>query len=87
LQATRRAFERRIEFHNGIDVRIPVEGEIGFDFYHTQTFKSKRTGTKKLDDLDYQDVQAAYYKLKEHQEKELQKDGATEIKHELDLSI
>jgi DNA polymerase family A len=87
LQASREASRRRIKFHNGIEVEIPWEGEIGFDFYHTQTLKSKRTGTKKLDDLDYQDVQVAYYKLKEHQEKELQTDGATETKHELDLSI
>lgn len=70
IQETKEAFNRNITFPNGITINIPVEGEIGFDFYHTQTFKSSRTKTKKLEDLSYQDVQSAYYALKEHQEKE-----------------
>lgn len=86
MQATKKAFERTIRFHNGIEVQIPVEAEIGYDFYHTETFKSRRTGTKKLDDLSYQDIQAAYYKLKEHQQKELENASST-TEHELDLSI
>lgn len=69
LQATKKAFDRRIQFHNGIELTIPVEGEIGYDFNDSVTFKS-RSGSKKLEDLSYQDVQAAYYKLKEQQEKE-----------------
>ena len=87
LALTRAAFERRIKFHNGIEVEIPVEGEIGFDFYHTVSFKSKQTGTKKIEDLSYQDVQAAYYKLKEHQEAELIKDAATQTEYKLDLCV
>jgi len=59
-------------------INIPVEGEIGFDFNYTVALKSSKTGTKKLEDISYQDVQAAYYKLKEHQEKELSKDAAAE---------
>jgi len=70
IQATKRAFDRRIRFHNGIEVQIPVEGEIGYDFYHTESFKSSKTKTKNLNDISYTDVQAAFYKLQEHQEKE-----------------
>jgi DNA polymerase family A len=86
LQATKAAFDRRIRFHNGIEVQIPVEGEIGFDFYHTEALKSIRTKSKKLDDISYQDLQAAYYKLKEYQEKELT-DAATKTEHELDIGV
>jgi hypothetical protein len=85
VQATKEAFNRRIRFHNGIEVQIPVEGEIGYDFDFTVALKSRGTGTKKLDDISYQDLQASYYKLKEHQEKELTKDGTTQTQHELDL--
>jgi hypothetical protein len=87
LQETKKAFKRRIRFHNGIELEIPVEGEIGFDFHHTVSFKSRDKGTKKLEDITYQDVQAAYYKLKEHQEVERIADAAKEIKPELDLVV
>jgi DNA polymerase I-like protein with 3'-5' exonuclease and polymerase domains len=32
LQKTQRSFDRRIVFHNGIEVNIPVEAELGYDF-------------------------------------------------------
>ncbi len=74
LQNTIKAFDRPITFANGITVKIPVEGELGFDFNSTVTFKSSRTKTKKLTDISYQDVQAALYKIQEANEAELQKD-------------
>jgi hypothetical protein len=84
LQATKEAFNRRIYFHNGIHLQIPVEGEIGFDFHHTVSFKNKQSGSKKLEDLNYQDVQIAYYKLKEYQEQERIADAAKETVSKLD---
>ena len=86
MQVTKAAYSRRIVFHNGIEVEIPVEGEIAFDFYNTVTIKA-RNGSKKLEDITYQDVQAAYYKLKENQEKERQSDAATQTQHELDQQL
>lgn len=74
LQNTITAFDRPITFRNGITINIPIEGELGFDFNHTVTFKSNRTKTKKLTDISYQDVQAALYKIQEANEVELQKD-------------
>lgn len=83
LQVTRESFNRRIQFHNGIELQIPVEGEIAYDFYETVSLKSRITGTKKLDDISYSDVQAAYYKLKEHQAKELE-NAAKKVESKLD---
>jgi len=79
IQATKKAFERRIVFHNGIEVQIPIEGELGYDFAHTETFKSKSLGTKKLEDLSFQDIERAWFKLQEHKEQERVIDAATEI--------
>lgn len=79
LQATKKAFDRTIRFHNGIEVNIPVEGEIGYDFYHTETFKSSSTKTKKLEDMSYVDIQAAWYKLQAHKEQERAVDASTKI--------
>lgn len=76
IQATKRAFERRIRFHNGIEVQIPVEGEISYDFASTVTLKA-RSGSKKLEDLSYQDVQLAFIKLQELKEKEQTGDVST----------
>ena len=70
LQATIRAFDRIVRFPNGIELQIPVEGEIAFDFGTTITLKNFDTGSKKLTDIRYKDLQAAYYKLKEKQELE-----------------
>src|SRR6266436_806808 len=37
---TQRAFKRTITFHNGIEIEIPIEGMIGFDWKHKHTMKS-----------------------------------------------
>ena len=86
LQNTIKAFDRKITFHNGLEIQIPVEGELGYDFAHTETFKSLKTKSKKLEDLTYSDVQAAWYKLQEHKEQERLKDGA-QTETELDNRI
>jgi hypothetical protein len=86
LQATKEAFNRKFVFHNGISVEIPVEAELGFDFATQFALKSSRTGSKKIEDLSYQDVQAALYKLQEHREKERAVDAA-KIKPELDQQL
>lgn len=87
LQATKMAFDRRISFHNGIELRIPVEGEIGYDFHTTEAFKNPERKSKKLEDITYRDVQAAYYKLQEEKEKERIADAAKKTKPELDFEL
>ena len=84
IQKTKTAYCRTIRFHNGIEVQVPTEGEIGYDFYGTETFKSSITKTKKLEDLSYADVQASYYKLQEYREKQRDIDAASEAKYKLD---
>ena len=32
LDETRKAFDRKIVFHNGIEINIPIEAELGYDF-------------------------------------------------------
>lgn len=73
IQRTIKSGDRVIRMYNGIEFNIPWESEISFDFYSTVTLKSK-SGSKKLTDLTYQDVQVALYKLKAMQELELEKD-------------
>jgi hypothetical protein len=70
IQRTRKAFDREIMFHNNISLKIPVEGEISFDFFNTVTLKNLQTGSKKLEDLRYTDVQAALLKAQESKERE-----------------
>lgn len=70
LQSTRKSSSRRITFHNGIEIEIPWEAELGYDFYHTEALKSSITKTKKLEDISYQDIQSAWYKLQEYKEAE-----------------
>src|SRR5271163_1669961 len=70
LQATQAAYDRRIRFHNGIEVQVPVEGEIAFDFAETVTFKAASNGSKDLKHITYADMCSAYYKLKEKREKD-----------------
>lgn len=70
IQETKKAFDRNIRFHNGIEVNIPVEGEIAYDFASSITLKSSITGTKKLSDLSYPDLQKAWYKLQELKEQD-----------------
>lgn len=59
LQQTIQAFSRRIIFHNGIEVEIPVEAELGFDF----------ATSVKIKDLSYDGVVAALAKAMEYKEK------------------
>lgn len=72
LQRTRKASKRRIRFHNGLEIEIPWEGEISYDFANSVTLKNIKTGSKKLDDINYTDVQAAFYKLNEKKEASVQ---------------
>lgn len=74
IQRTIKSFDRPITFYNGIEINIPVEGEIGFDFAHSITLKA-RNGSKQLKNISYQDVQAAFYKLQQDQEKALEEDA------------
>jgi hypothetical protein len=47
LLRTVAAFDRRIKFHNEIEVSIPIEAEVGFSFAETVKIKSfDRTGVK-----------------------------------------
>jgi len=52
---TTQAFKRTIKFHNGIEVDIPIEGKLGFDWLHTIEIK----------DWSRDGVEAAYKELKE----------------------
>lgn len=74
IQNTIKAFDRTLRFHNGIELKIPVEGEIAYDFYKTFTFKNHDTGSKRLTDLQYKDVQIAYNELQEYRQSELDKE-------------
>ncbi len=53
LLRTVTAFDRRIKFHNGIEVQIPIEAEVAYDFATTVKIKSfDRAGVKEaLDKL------------------------------------
>ena len=72
IQAAKKAFDRTIRFDNGIEINIPVEGELSYDFSQGVSLKSGSTKTKKLSDISYSDVQAAYYQLQEIKQKEAQ---------------
>lgn len=63
---TGESFNRKITFHNGIEIQIPIEAEIGFDLKNTI----------KLEHYTLQDLKTAYDKLKEQ---ELQRTNAEEI--------
>lgn len=39
LKITEKSFDRDIRFHNGINVRIPIEAELGYDFNRTVSLK------------------------------------------------
>lgn len=87
LQRTTDAFDRLIRFdHTGIEFKIPVEGELGFDFKETETLSSSALKTKRLVDLSYQDMLSCLHKVQEKREKDLA-NAATEIKTELDPVI
>lgn len=88
LQASKKASNRNIRFHNDIEINIPWEAELGYDFYHTEALKSSITKTKKLEDISYQDIQSAWYKLQEWKESERVIDNGTqEITNKLDNSV
>ena len=61
LQRTVRAYDRTIKFYNGIEINIPVEAELGYNF--ANTFKIK--------DISYEGVVQALKKCNELREKEL----------------
>lgn len=64
LQRTVRAFERRITFHNGITVEIPIEAELGYDL-----------ATKvKIKDLSYDGVVQALAEINKKRDEEIQKE-------------
>jgi hypothetical protein len=69
IQRTIVAYDRTMRFHNGIELQVPVEGEISYDFYSTITLKNNLTGSKKLKDIRYKDLQIAYNLLQEKKEK------------------
>lgn len=62
LQHTISAFDRVIRFYNGIEVQIPVEAELGYDFATTVKLKTN----------DYAGLVAAYKKLQDLKEKQAQ---------------
>lgn len=62
-QATMKAFDRTITFHNGIEITIPVEAKLGYDFNTQVTIQSAKS--KRLADCTYKDFQVAYAKLKD----------------------
>lgn len=55
LLMTKKAFDRIIRFHNGFEINIPLEGEIGYNF----------KDTVKLKNFDVDSLREAYAKLKE----------------------
>lgn len=55
LDSTNSAFDRHILFSNGFDIRIPIEGEIGYNF----------KDTVKLKNFDVESLREAYKQLKE----------------------
>jgi hypothetical protein len=58
LASTTSAFDRTISFSNGFDIKIPLEGEIGYNF----------KDTVKLKDMTVESLREAYTKLKEQTE-------------------
>lgn len=61
LQAAEKAFDRILTFQNGIQIQIPIEAEISYDFYTTV----------KIKDISYDGVTAALKKLNEKHQQEL----------------
>ena len=73
MQRTINAFDREVRFPNGISFTIPVEGELAYDFGKSITLKNLATGSKRLVDIRYKDLQAAYNLLQEKREKDAEK--------------
>jgi len=53
LQNTLKSFDRRIRFHNGIEIQIPIEAKLGYNFHESI----------KLDDFSEQSIKTALEKL------------------------
>lgn len=73
LTKTVRSFDRVARFENGIEINIPVEAEIGYDF----------ATTVKLKDLSYDGLEAAYKKLQLKREEELDNKAAQKKQQDL----
>lgn len=87
IQRTADAFDRLIRFeHSGIEFKIPVEGELGFNFKDTETMSSKQHKSKRLIDLSYQDMLDCLHKVQEAREKE-QANASEEAETKLDFVI
>lgn len=80
IQDTIYAFDREIEFHNGIALKIPVEGKIGYDFNTTVTLKNYSTGSKKLSDISMEDLKTSYEELQAIREPDSEIGGDKEYK-------
>lgn len=78
IEDTIKAFDRELEFHNGISLKIPIEGKIGYDFNTTVTLKSK-SGSKKLTNITIHDLDAAYDKLQSIREPVCETGGESDI--------
>jgi hypothetical protein len=70
LTDTKKAFERTIKFHNGIEIQIPIEGHIGYNW------KDKVVINNKGWEFDEDHLIEAYKKLQE-QKKEKEPDATT----------
>lgn len=81
MRVTLEAFDREIEFHNGITLKIPIEGKIGYDLNTTVTLKNNNTGSKKLSDISFDDLKTAYQKLQDIREQR-SKAGGEEMSNE-----
>ena len=66
MRRTEEAFKRKITFHNGIEIEIPIEAEIGYDFETTVS----------LDNMDEAGLIKALDKLNEKRELKMQKEVA-----------
>lgn len=59
LQRTIQSFDRKIRFYNGIEIQIPIEAEIGYNF----------ADRVKLKNNTYEDLEIAWKKLQELKQK------------------
>jgi hypothetical protein len=66
LERTVKSFNRTIRFHNGIEVNIPVEAELGYDFETTVTLKS----------MDRRGIEVALEKLEQKRDAKKQEQAA-----------
>lgn len=64
LQKTEKAFDRKIKFHNGIEIQIPIEAELGFDLSKTVALK----------EISFDALKKAYKEIKEIREQELEQE-------------